>query len=517
MSRAEQLVRVRRRWGPPMRVDRGWLRRLALSPTAAVVVCVGAVGIAFRVWAYRSALGAPDSDEAIVGLMVRHAIHGELTTFYWGQNYGGTQEVLLAVPLFLIGGSGLLALRLIPMCLSAVTALLIWRIGRRTIGNREAAVAAGLFWVWLPFDFVWLTREYDFYASDVLYCALIMLLALRVVERPDRIRVGLFGLVLGLAFWQTAQIIPVALPVVAWTIWKRPSALRQIWLALPLAALGALPWIVWNAGHGWASVMARSSATQYAHSLRLFVSPLLPMSLGLRAPFSAQALIAPPLMYVAYAGLVLLFVYGWSRSRAGSSSILFFVAACFPLVWALSRRVSSQTSDPMYLVVLSPVLALLLAGLARSYVRALAVIALAGVVCVVTLHRMDARLSEPGQHWPPTVPRDFGPLISTLGRLGLDRVYADYWIAYRLDFDSRERIIAVQLAPAITGVTVNDGRILPVRDLPGRYPPYWREVRAARHGFVLFRSALRDSPLAGQLALHGYRKHPVGPFVVFAP
>ena len=34
------------------------------------------------------------------------------------------------------------------------------------------------------------------------------------------------------------------------------------------------------------------------------------------------------------------------------------------------------------------------------------------------------------------------PLISLLEREGQDRVFADYWIAYRLDFESGERIIA---------------------------------------------------------------------------
>jgi hypothetical protein len=343
------------------------------------------------------------------------------------------------------------------------------------------------------------------------------LLALRVVERPDRTRVGVFGLVLGLAFWQTTQIIPVALPVVVWTICKQRSSLRHLWVALPVAALGALPWIVWNAGHGWASVMPHARAAQYAHNLRLFISPLLPMTLGLRAPFTAQAIVAEPLMYLAYAGLAAVFVYAAFRSWRRNDSILYFVAALFPLVWAVSRRVSSQTSDPMYLVVASPVIALVVAGLARSYLRAAAVLVLAAAICAVSLHRMDSRLSAAGQHWPPTVPRDFGPLISTLNTLGLDRVYADYWIAYRLDFDSRERIVAAQLAPAITGVSVYQGRVLPVRDLPGRYPPYWRSVRSSKHGFVLFRRALRDDPLAAQLTAHGYTRHTVGPFVVFAP
>ena len=41
-----------------------------------------AAGVAFRVWIYRTALGAPDADEAIVGLGARHALHGGFTGLF---------------------------------------------------------------------------------------------------------------------------------------------------------------------------------------------------------------------------------------------------------------------------------------------------------------------------------------------------------------------------------------------------------------------------------------------------
>ena len=150
-----------------------------------MLALAAAGGIALRVWTYRSAIGIPDSDEAVVGLMVRHMIHGEFTTFFWGQSYGGSQEALLTVPGFLVFGSGWLALRIVPIVLSAVAALLVWRVGRRTIGEPAASVAAAVFWIWPPFVIYKLTHQWDFYASDVVYCALFLLLALRVVERPE--------------------------------------------------------------------------------------------------------------------------------------------------------------------------------------------------------------------------------------------------------------------------------------------------------------------------------------------
>jgi 4-amino-4-deoxy-L-arabinose transferase-like glycosyltransferase len=422
---------------------------------------------------------------------------------------------LLGVPLYLVAGSSLLAVRMVSIILSAVAALLVWRVGRRTIGEPAGAVAGALFWIWPPFNFPHLTVEYGFYGSNIVYCALLMLLALRVVERPDRIRVAMFGLVFGLAFWQTAQIIPIAVGVIAWTIWKKPRCLRHLPVAIPLAAVGALPWILWNFTHDWGSVMVRARATEYAHSLRLLASPLLPMTLGLRAPLSAELILPKPAMYVVYVSLLVLFVYGAFKMRNRNSSILYFVAAVFPFVWALSRRVSSMTSDPVYLIVVTPVLALLAAQVATRYVRAAALLVVVCLVSSVTLHRMNIWLHNAAPRWPPAVPRDLSPLISTLDRLGLDHVYAYYWIAYRLDFDTRERIIAVE--DQFTLATFCDRQLTPLPSPFVRYPPYQREVRVALHGFVFFRAGTRSIPIVKRLERRGYRRYFVGPFVVYAP
>src|SRR5439155_1395515 len=125
-----------------------------------------------------------------------------------------------------------------------------WALALAVVGVAGIVVR---FWIWPPYNIVNASRP-GFYASDVFYCALLMLLALRVVERPDRTRVGLFGLVLGLAYWETSQIVPIALPLIAWTIWKQPRALRYVWLAAPLAVLGALPWLLWNVRHDFGSL-----------------------------------------------------------------------------------------------------------------------------------------------------------------------------------------------------------------------------------------------------------------------
>jgi len=67
-------------------------RRITPSITLLLVLFAAGAGIALRVFVYVSVLGSTNSDEAVLGLMARHALHGEFTTFLWGTPYGGPQE-----------------------------------------------------------------------------------------------------------------------------------------------------------------------------------------------------------------------------------------------------------------------------------------------------------------------------------------------------------------------------------------------------------------------------------------
>lgn len=488
---------------------------LALSPAALALAAVAITGLVLRVWIYRSVLGIPNSDESVVGLMVLHAMHGNLTTFFWGQAYGGTQDVLLDVPFFWLLGTGYLALRVLPILLTVLGAVLIWRVGRRTIGEPAAVTAGALFWLWPPFDLFQLAQHQAFYAADVVYCPLVLLAALRVAEAPTRGRVGALGLVTGLALWETAQIVPIAVPAIAWVIWRAPRSLRHLWAGAGLALVGAAPSIVWNARHGWASLAVHGSLATYKHSLRILVSPVLPMTLGLRAPF-AQTLIVPStvVVYAAYALLLVAFAFGAVRSRRDDVSLLYAVAAVFPFVYAADRRTAGISGWPVYTVVLTPVIALLVAQVASRAWRAGLLLVVAGAISVVSIPRMEGWF-----HIPQPVekaPRDLAPLIGELDRLRLDRVYADYWIAYRLDFATRERIVAVESQFPV-GRTV-DGRVVLPADPEVRFRPYEREVAGSpRVGFVFFRRTYAGIPVVRTLGRDGYRRIALGPYEIFAP
>ena len=466
-----------------------------------------------------SSLGVIDGDEAVWGLMARHVLDGEFTAFYWGQGYGGTQEVLLTAPLFAAFGTSVLAMRAVPVVLTAVAAVLVWRIGRRTIGEPAASVAGLLFWVWPPY-LIWKSvRAHGFYGSGLVLAGLILLLVLRLGERRSRLDFALLGLVLGLGCWQTPQIVPLAVPALAWLAWRRGAAWRDAWPAPPAFLLGVLPWLVSNVEHSWWSFTVTTGDTPYALRLRGFFSSTLPMVVGFRIPFTSEWPLGTALSGAVYVVIVVLVtITAWRTRRRPNMVLLSSVAAAYPFLYALSPA-TWLVDEPRYVVMLLPVAVLLLAQpfttLRRGALAIVAAVALTALVLMQIASSPEYDRRADGQH----IPRDFGRLVVELDRLGLDRVFSSYWIAYRLDFETRERIIAAEAL--LRTLAVRGGRVaprVPTRPNDNRYKPYDTVVRAApRPGYVLLQGTADEARARPLLEANGYVRRVFDRFVVYEP
>jgi 4-amino-4-deoxy-L-arabinose transferase-like glycosyltransferase len=472
------------------------------APAWATIVAAGvAAGIALRIWVLTSPVGGLDADEAVWGLMARHVLDGELSVFFWAQNYGGTLEALATAVVFAATGSGTLALRAVPIVLFALAAVLVWRVGRRTVGEPAARLAAVLFWIW-PAYLVWKsTRAHGFYGAVTALSLAVLLLALRLRERDSWLDAALLGLALGLGWWASPQVVLLAVPALAWLLWRRPSVLRTSWPALPAFLAGAAPWLAWNLAHGFDSLEPpfEPGEDSYPEHLRVFFAATWPAALGLRVPFTFDWLVGAPVSRALQ--LLALAALGWlivRRRPLGMVEPLVVTALAYPLLQSISPF-ASLNDEPRYLVLLVPVMALLLGlALARTPVTAAAGLTAAAALSVAGI----AALNRQEPPVPPVggqrVPADLGPAIRVLDRHGVDRVLAPYAAAYRLTFETGERIVATP-----TGQT--------------RYRPHQRLVLESPAPGYLFVAGSEDERRLAAGVRSAYARVLAGGWAVYVP
>lgn len=379
------------------------------------------VGVALRVVLLQGPAGTVDSDEAVVGLMGQAMLDGEWRAFYWGQHYAGTLETALVA----LAGAQPSTMKLVPIALWAVAGVLTWRVGRRFLDERVAALAGLLTWI-APGGYVWWsTKERGFYGVSVVLGLVLVLAAQRIVERGGRpVDWIVLGLSAGLGFWTSPTVAYFAIPAGVWILVRRAS-LRWMPVAVPAAVVGALPWLWHNVENGWASLdrPPQPEEVGYLTGLGRFLWDVLPIALNLRYPIEGSWVV-PVLAVAAYIGFGVALLLRRPPLLLALALVAFpFVYAAFPGAWFVG--------EGRYAFFATPFLALAVAWLAR---RPLPMLAVVGSALLLTLPAVD----KIGAEWPEHVDAD----LAALRRAGVDTVWADYWVAYRLAFLSEGDLVA---------------------------------------------------------------------------
>jgi hypothetical protein len=257
--------------------------------------------------------------------------------------------------------------------------------------------------------------------------------------------------------------------------------------------LGALPWLVANLRHDWYSFDYAPGGGTYFSRFRGFFTATLPMALDLRIPFALDWALG-----TVVSGLLLLAALGWvaflvlrRRRRLGP---LLAVALAFPFLYAASSF-TWLVEEPRYLVLLTPVLALLVAEGVRRPAVAAVVLAAAFALSLTGLERMEGSLRYETRTGHVDVPDDLGPLLEGLAARGVRTVRADYWVAERITFESGERIIANS----------------------HRYPPFTERVEASADPARVFVAGTPAERAArSRLLADGYDRIETGGFVLYS-
>jgi hypothetical protein len=432
-------------------------------PSRETLVCVS-LALLYRLPALLWPGGWVNRDGAYGAFVALHLLQGHrpAPVFTEGANYQGTLKGHVAATLGLLTGSRDLPLLMVVTSLLLFLLFLISTMAlSRRLAGRSAALATGLYLALGPrfltvFSVNCVGQYMDVLALGGLALALLArILDGRVsadVERGAHLAVGVL---LGMAFWQqpvalsyaAAALVALMFSGQAW----RPARGGLVILGL---ALGALPVVLWNLGHGWASseimgrdtgeLAAQAEALPFLLVRTLTVSFPVLAGLSRRHPWAALpflrlalGLLVPALLglFLALRGREIL--ASLRRKRPGPALLPPLLAVlCLLLFWSVaSGRVYVR---PRYLLPVMAATAVHLGVLfcwlwQRSRIAAGSLLA---ALLAVNVSGTIPRLRE-----SPAIEAHYRDLVRSLEDKAVRTGYADFSLSAPVTMFTAERIV----------------------------------------------------------------------------
>ena len=429
-----------------------------MRPSRAIPLAL-LLAVAVRVPFWIEALRTPvDADTAIVGLMARHP--GEGTTF-WGQPYGSPLDSWVAIPFVALWGTRTEALRLPYFLLGLALVPLAYGLGR-ALRPSAALPAAVLVACAPPYLILLSALPPPLYSTTLVLCGLVLLLAVhagRALDegRDPRRTLVLVGLLGGLALWTHLMSASTLAAAGIWLLLRARGRRTLLVFALaPFLVASAPLWLHALQGGQATRIVQVAARDSSALAHLAEVAPRLhePLGglLGTHVPVVADAedfmLRMPGWMS---AGIVLL--YGGLLSTRGASRAIGpsrgpLSARCRPRAPRVPLpRPRCAAHDPLPDTAVSPARrARGLGGRTRKARRA-------GGGWRCWPYRPSSLPGPPGSSRPGApriVPRRrFSSPTSVrcarcLPSEGVRHAYASYGPAWRLSWESGERVVASQ-------------------------------------------------------------------------
>jgi hypothetical protein len=444
---------------------RAWLGRERPAPPrprAETVLCL-ATAVAYRMPALLHPWGWVNRDGAYGAFVTLHLLQGArpAPVFTEGANYQGTLKSHVAALLALVTGARDLSFLMTAASLLLYLVFIASAMAlARRVGGRAAALATGLYLALGPrFLTVFSLNCVGQYVDVLALGGAALVLLARLLDDDGRGftargRYLSIGLLLGAAFWQQPVALSyaaVAALVLAW----RPETRRDPWTLLaPLgAALGALPVLIWNIQHGWASrdILGRepsdlrAQAEVLPHLVARTVSVSFPVLAGLSpnhpwADLPGVRLVTVwllPLFLLSYLAARRQDLRAWLRGRPTTAMLTpLLTVACLALFWAVAS--GSVYRRPRYLL---PVLAAgaVHAGVLSAWLWARSRAASVGALAL--LLALNVSGTVPRLAASEAIARRYEDIVRALDEKGIRTGYSDFSIAAPVTMFTSERIL----------------------------------------------------------------------------
>ena len=464
-------------------------------------------GVILRIVVLRSAAGRLDGDEGVVAMMADAMRQGHTPPlFFSGQYYGGTYEPMLGALALLVHRSAM-ALKMVPLLCSAIGGVVLARTGRRFTSEHQARFVGAVFFAW-P-GTTWLaTKERGFYWVMLIFVVTALLFAARLHHRePHRLASWFaFGAAVGGAWYTSVQSVYLLAPLTIWLLITARPRLNEVARATIGFLAGAAPWIVGFVKYGSKVLHQEPASAAYFVRLNHVTFQLVPRVLGLRRLFVGGWTLGllGTALYGAAIGAIVWWLYqtvaSWRTNQrsAPHAMLLGALILAFPILAAVPS-LATFVSEPRYGLLLVPPVALIVGRFARTPLRAFVSSALIVTFAIISTANLVDLANQPQQALLDLAPSRTEALTTLLQQRHIDRVYADYWLAYPLTFASKLGLVASPV------------------DLPRNRETQSIVDSAQARTWVVYAGSSRDFALQ-RLFAHGFIRavrEPHGEFAVF--
>ena len=414
-----------------------------------------------------------EADEAIVGLMAKHIIEGKpWPVFYYGQYYMGSPEAIVTAFVFWLFGQSNVNLKLVPLIVSLVQILLVYSLAKRFLGRTGARIAAWLTAVGPSVLIVWSTKPRGGFIELVAIGTYCLLLAVDLLEskRIHYKKLGLLGLLLGFGWWINNQILfyiaAIGISFVVsfikrYGFWL--SAKQCLW-TLVCFFIGGAPF--WHVNlftkpmfKSWGVLGNAAGGQDILEHISGYFFNAIPILFGARRMWGTQDLFeySSEIVWLLYAISLTVFFLRWLRllkgkahGRVGASSygMLLVFSFLVPTIFCLSGF-GGLSKEPRYLLPMFSVLYVIIAAMfvwiwdAGKWGRFLSILVFGSMLGLNISSTYLGGFTAPGEpeiFEGERVSHDHASLYSWLAKNKYNHIITNYWIGYRVAFETNERV-----------------------------------------------------------------------------
>ncbi|MBU2529458.1 MAG: glycosyltransferase family 39 protein, partial [Elusimicrobia bacterium] len=409
-------------------------------------------------------------DEAVMGLMAKHILElKEFPIYIWSAHYAGTLFSYFGAVYFFLFGVSSNSFRLLGLTVSLVLVVLVYKLAKKIYGYNTGLIAAALIAVPAYYILSFSELIVGVYSEGLVFTTLILLLfCKRISEKKisDK-EVFLLSLTVGVGLWLSPFVLPVVMAMGVFLLLRFPKNLnRSIYLYAGVGFLvGYLPVIIYSIQYPTASAFRMGARMldierdilllsrqeifltiikQVLHRVALvpeFIINMPRLSLPLLgveksylsgtvfkiASFGIMAIYISAILYaINFCKAFIKKIKSWS----GVEFLIIYVI-CFTIFY--SFFVDGQKSRYLVPLIIPIVifLAKFIVDIAKKYGKVFLLIV--PFVLVYNLFTCLVSADNPV--------KEYGALTEFLIEKKIFYGYSDYWVAYPVVFESKEKVI----------------------------------------------------------------------------